>query len=435
MPVARPISPSYTLGVLTVACTLSYLDRQILGLLVEPLKQDLNLTDVQIGLLQGFTFAIVLAAAGLPLGRWVDTGSRVRIAAVGIALWSIMTAACGFAGSFETLLLCRAGVALGEAALTPAAYSLISDLFPSRRRGFAIGIYSSGAFMGAGLSLVLGATVLHQLLQTGNGFLLPGTEHIWQIVFVVIGLPGIAIAFWVASLREPARRSVTNPGTVPGAAEVRSYFADNRVELASLYLCLAFAAIQSYSYSAWVPSVLIRTFHMPPIAIGFSLGPIFIACSVSGLIFGAVLGDILVRRGITAARPMLMLGGALAASLFTAALPFASTLNTALVLIAIASFFTTIIVANGPPALQDITPARMRGVSSAVGIMIVTLIGMGLGPTLVGFIGQNIIGDPNKIGIALSIVSTVALVISSALALVASLNYRLEPDNSASPAA
>lgn len=429
MPLARPVSPSYTLGVLTIACTLSYLDRQILGLLVEPMRQDLNLTDMQIGLLQGFTFAIVLAAAGLPLGRWVDTASRVRIAAVGIALWSIMTAACGFAGSFETLLLCRAGVALGEAALTPAAYSLISDLFPIRRRGLAISIYSSGAFIGSGLSLILGATVLHQLLKTDNVFLLAGMQHVWQILFIVIGLPGIAVAFWTASLKEPQRYSGTHPSPVPGAVEVRAYFARNRIELAGLYFCLGFAAIQSYSYSAWVPSVLIRTFHMQPIAIGFSLGPIFIACSVSGLIFGAVLGDMLVRRGITAARPMLMFGGALAAALFTAVLPFASTLNAALVLIATATFFTTIIVANGPPALQDITPSRMRGVSSAVGIMIVTLIGMGLGPTLVGFVSQSIIGDPKKIGIALSVVSTVALVISSVLGLVASFNYKLAPDN------
>ena len=121
MPLPRPINPSYTLGVLTIASTLSYLDRQILGLLAEPLRQDLHLTDLQIGLLQGFTFAIVLATAGLPLGRLVDTGNRVRIAAIGIALWSIMTAACGFAGSFGALLLCRTGVAWGEASLTPAA--------------------------------------------------------------------------------------------------------------------------------------------------------------------------------------------------------------------------------------------------------------------------------------------------------------------------
>ncbi len=431
MPSARPLVPSYTLGVLTIAYILSYLDRQILGLLVEPMKQDLGLTDMQIGLLQGFSFAIVLAAAGLPLGRLVDTGRRVRIAAVGIALWSIMTAACGFAGSFETLLLCRAGVALGEAALTPAAYSLISDLFPSRRRGFAIGIFSSGAFIGAGLSLVLGATVLHQSLGTGSLFLLPSMQYAWQLVFVAIGLPGIAVALWTASLEEPARQSEATANPAPAAAEIRAFFAGNRLELASLYLCLAFAAIQSYSYSAWVPSVLIRTFHMPPIAVGFSLGPIFIACSVSGLIFGAILGDVLVRRGVTTARLLLMSGGAIAASLFTAALPFAPTLSAAFALISAAAFFSTIVVANGPPALQDITPPRMRGVASAVGVMIVTLIGMGIGPTLVGFVGQKILGDPKEISIALSIVSTAALAISSAFAFVASLHYKLEPDGAA----
>lgn len=435
MPLPRPINPSYTLGVLTIASTLSYLDRQILGLLAEPLRQDLHLTDLQIGLLQGFTFAIVLATAGLPLGRWVDTGNRVRIAAVGIALWSIMTAACGFAGSFGALLLCRTGVALGEAALTPAAYSLISDLFPTRRRGLAISIYSTGAFIGAGLSLVLAATVLHELSSAGNVFVLPGMQHIWQMVFVFIGLPGIAVALWAASLKEPRKHSGATPGPIAGTVEIRAYFLDNRVELASLYFCLAFAATQAYSYSSWVPTVLIRTFHMPPIAVGFSLGPLFIASSVSGLIFGAILGDGLVRRGFAAARPILMCGAALIAALFTAAMPFASTLNAALVLIAVATFLSTIIVANGPPALQDITPSRMRGISSAVGILIVTLVGMGVGPTLVGFLSQDMLGDPSKIGVALSVVSTAALIVSSALALVAIFNYKLEPDNTAARAA
>ncbi|MBB6489316.1 MFS transporter [Rhizobium lusitanum] len=431
MPSPKSMVPSYTLGVLTIAYILSYLDRQILGLLVEPLRQDLHLTDLQIGLLQGFTFAIVLAASGLPLGRWVDTGNRVRIAAIGIAFWSIMTAACGFAGSFEALLLCRAGVALGEAALAPAAYSLISDLFPMRRRGFAIGVFSSGAYIGAGLSLVLSATVLHQFLRAESLLQIPGIQHVWQIVFVVVGIPGIAVALWVASLREPQRQSGSAPSTIPGAPEIRAYYADNRVQFASLYLCLAFAAIEAYSYSAWVPSVLIRTFQMPPTDVGFVLGPLFIASSVSGLIFGATLGDSLVRRGIAAARPMLMCSGALAASLFTAALPFAPSLNAALTLISIATFLSTIIVANGPPALQDITPARMRGVTSAIGVMIVTLIGMGLGPTLVGFVSQTIIGDPKAIGIAVSIVSTIGLVSSSAVGLVASFHYRLGSDNGA----
>lgn len=435
MPSARPVIPSYTLGVLTVAYTLSYLDRQILGLLTEPLRQDLHLTDIQIGSLQGFTFAIVLAVTGLPLGRLVDTGNRVWLAAVGIALWSVMTAACGFANSFGALLLCRAGVALGEAALTPAAYSLISDLFPSRRRGLALSIFSSGAFIGAGLSLIFAATILRQLFVTGDVLVLPNIQHVWQMVFIFIGLPGVVVAIWVASLGEPRRQSGTIPSSVPGAVEIRSYFQASWVELASLYVCLAFAATQAYSYSAWVPTVLIRTFHMPPIAVGLSLGPLLIGSSVLGLIFGAQLGDALVRRGIMAARPMLMCAGALVASLFTAAAPFALTLNTALILISAATFFSTIVVANGPPALQDITPSRMRGVSSAVGVLIVTLIGMGIGPTLVGFITQVTLGDPSKIGIALSVVSTMALVLSSLLGLLAAVNYSLEPENTAASAA
>jgi MFS family permease len=421
--------PSYTLGVLTLAYVFAYLDRQVLSLLVEPIRADLNLSDVQIGLLQGFAFALVLALGGLPAGRWVDRGNRIQIAAIAITFWSIMTAACGFADSFEALLVCRAGVALGEAALVPAAYSLISDRFPIRRRGLAIGFFTSGAFIGAGLSLILAATVLHQLSLPGAEFLLPGTTYAWQSVFILFGLPGLAVALWVANLEEPRRNEATPAKALPSAGEVRAYFIKRRTELLTLYFCLGFTGMHSYGYSAWVPTMLIRKFELPPSDIGFVLGPLFIGFSLAGLLLGATLGDKLVRRGVQAGRPLLMVVGASGAALSTAALPLMTTLETALAMISATSFFATIVIANGPAALQDITPSRMRGISSVVGVMVVTLLGMGLGPSLVGFISQEVLGDKNGIGVALAIVSTGALMMSSVLALVAALNYRLDLDS------
>lgn len=421
--------PSYTLGVLTIAYMFAYLDRQILGLLVEPIRRDLLLTDVQIGLLQGFSFALVLAIGGLAAGRWVDRGNRIRIATIAIAAWSVMTAACGFADSFKSLLVCRAGVALGEAALIPAAYSLISDLFPTRRRGLAMGIYSSGAFIGAGLSLILAATALHHLSEEPHAlFVKLGTTFAWQSIFVLVGLPGLAIALWVSSLKEPGRGGDAAPPGVPDNAEVRAYFVGRRVELVTLYLCLGFVGMQSYSYSAWAPSMLIRTFELAPAAVGFVLGPLFVAASLAGLLVGAVLGDQLVRAGFHAARPTLMLVGALGASVFTAALPTMTRQNEALGLIAATCFFSTLVVANGPAALQDITPSRMRGISSAVGVMVVTILGMGFGPSLVGYIAENVLRNPHRLGAALSIVSTGALLSAAALALVAAFKYRLDPE-------
>lgn len=417
--------PSYMLGVLTMAYIFAYLDRQILSLLVEPIRRDLLLTDVQIGLLQGFGFALVLAVAGLAAGRWVDQGNRIRIVAIAIATWSVMTAACGFADSFRSLLICRAGVALGEAALIPAAYSLISDLFPIRRRGLAMAIYSSGAFIGAGLSLILAATALHHLAEPDAPFMKLGTTFPWQSIFVLVGLPGLAVALWVSRLKEPIRGGDGAPPGVPDPADVRAYFMGRRVELVTLYLCLGFLGMQSYSYSAWAPSMLIRTFELPPASVGFVLGPLFIAASLTGLLVGAVLGDQLVRSGFPAARPALMLIGALGASAFTAALPMMNTQDGALALIAATCFFSTLVVANGPAALQDITPSRMRGISSAAGVMVVTILGMGLGPPLVGYIADNVLRDPDRLGAALSIVSTGALLSSAALALVAAFKYRL----------
>lgn len=421
--------PFYMLGVLTTAYIFAYLDRQILSLLVEPIRRDLLLTDVQIGLLQGLSFALVLAIGGLPTGRWVDRGNRIRIAAVAIAVWSIMTAACGFADSFLSLLVCRAGVAMGEAALIPAAYSLISDLFPTRRRGLAMGIYSSGAFIGAGLSLVLAATAFQNISQPQSPIIALGTTFAWQSVFVLVGLPGLSVALWVASLREPARGGAASaPFEVPGVDEMRAYFVGRRVELMTLYVCLGLVGMQSYSYSAWGPSMLIRTFQLSPAAVGFVLGPLFIVASLTGLLVGAALGDRLVRAGFHAARPTLMLVGSFGASVFTAPLPMMTTQSSVLTLIAATMFFSTLVVANGPAALQDITPSRMSGISSAVGVMVVTLLGMGLGPPLVGYITETVLKNPDKLGTALSIVSTSALLSAAALALVAAFKYRLGPE-------
>ncbi|MET3614244.1 MFS family permease [Rhizobium aquaticum] len=421
--------PSYMLGVLTTAYIFAYLDRQILSLLVEPIRRDLLLTDVEIGLLQGLSFALVLAVGGLPAGRWVDRGNRTSIAAMAIAVWSIMTAACGFADSFLSLLVCRAGVALGEAALIPAAYSLISDLFPTRRRGLAMGIYSSGAFIGAGLSLILAASALHHLSQPGSSLTRLGTTFAWQSVFVLVGLPGLAIALWVASLKEPARGAAESaPAEVPNMNDVRAYFWARRVELLTLYFSLGLVGMQSYSYSAWGPSMLIRAFELSPAAVGLVLGPLFIGASLAGLLVGAMLGDKLVRRGLRAARPALMCVGALGAGVFAAPLPMMTTQNAALTFIAGTCFFSTLVVANGPAALQDITPPRMRGISSAIGVMVVTMVGMGLGPPLVGYITENVLRDPHQLGMALSVVSTGALLSSAALALVAAFHYRLGPE-------
>jgi MFS family permease len=194
----------YALGALFVVYLLNFVDRQILSILANDIKADLALTDAELGFLYGTAFAIFYALFGIPLGRLADSWSRTRLLALGLTLWSLMTALSGFARNGATLAAARVGVGVGEATASPCAYSLISDWFPQRLRGTALGIYSGGLFLGSGLSLLIGGTVVeswNRAWPDGGPLGLVG----WQAAFLVVGVPGLLLALWVLSLREPVR--------------------------------------------------------------------------------------------------------------------------------------------------------------------------------------------------------------------------------------
>ena len=192
----------YVLFVLVVVYVLNFIDRQILSILAVEIKRDLGLNDSQLGFLGGAAFATFYALFGVPLGRLADRWHRVRLLTIGLSLWSAITAASGLARNFLTLSLARMGVGIGEATASPTAYSLISDYFPAKKRGTALAIYSSGLYIGGGVSLLLGAKISQwwDAANPGGGaFGLVG----WQAAFLAVGLPGLLVALWVASLREP----------------------------------------------------------------------------------------------------------------------------------------------------------------------------------------------------------------------------------------
>ncbi|BBC71588.1 MFS transporter [Altererythrobacter sp. B11] len=194
----------YALGVLSLVYLVNFVDRQILSILANDIKADLGLDDAQLGFLYGTAFAIFYALFGIPLGRLADGWSRTRLLAIGLALWSCMTMLSGFARNGATLALARIGVGVGEATASPCAYSLIGDWFPPRRRATALAIYSAGLFLGSGLSLVLGGAIVESwnaAWPAGAPLGLAG----WQAAFLAVGLPGLPLAIWVLSLREPER--------------------------------------------------------------------------------------------------------------------------------------------------------------------------------------------------------------------------------------
>ncbi len=186
---------------------LSLIDRQILSLLVGPLKRDLHISDTRIGLLQGFSFALFYTLAGLPLGRVADTRNRRNLITVGIIAWSVLTAACSAARNYWALFFTRMGVGVGEATLSPAAFSLIADYFPPGRLGVALSVYSMGIYIGSGLALIVGGTVVEGLAHRPE-LTLPilGTVASWRATFLVVGLPGFLIALLARTIREPQRR-------------------------------------------------------------------------------------------------------------------------------------------------------------------------------------------------------------------------------------
>lgn len=194
----------YVLFTLVVVYILNFIDRQILSILAVDIKADLGLTDGQLGFLGGAAFAVFYALFGVPLGRLADRWHRVRLLTIGLALWSAMTAASGLAKNYFTLSLARMGVGVGEASASPTAYSLISDYFPARKRGTALAIYSSGLYLGGGVSLLIGAKIskVWDAAYPGGGW---GGLVGWQAAFMAVGLPGLLVAIWVATLREPAR--------------------------------------------------------------------------------------------------------------------------------------------------------------------------------------------------------------------------------------
>ncbi|HJS58456.1 MAG TPA: MFS transporter [Vicinamibacteria bacterium] len=441
----------YALAVLVLVYVFNFLDRQLPAILAERIKPDLQVGDAQLGYLYGTAFAVFYALFGIPLGRLADAWDRPRLIAIGLGLWSLMTAASGRAGSFAWLALARVGVGVGEASATPAAYSLLSDYFPARRRATVLAIYSSGIYLGSGLGIALGGLIVE---RWG-----------WRAAFLAAGLPGLLLAAWVGTLREP-RRGMTG---MPGAPEPRPWSAflaelrsvvppftllqlrwlgaSRRALAANVALgallavgaavltlalgtpgqwwslalglyaagawgqalrlrdppsaalifdtpslrsaCLGFAwlSFSGYGLTFWIPTFFARFHEMPLDRVGLVVG----GAAAAGGWLGVTLGGLLADRWRRTS-PF----GRLRVGLLNAVLPVPLALamlwvdGTALALALSAALHAAMALWLGPGAstVQDLVLPRMRALASAAFLMAITLVGLALGPYAMGRLSE-----------------------------------------------
>ncbi|MGN0926858.1 MFS transporter [Ectopseudomonas mendocina] len=401
-----------TVAILMVAYVLSFVDRQILNLLVEPIRRDLLISDTQMSLLMGLSFALFYTVCGIPLGRVADTRSRRGLIAVGVLFWSAATAACGMAKMYWQFLLCRIGVGVGEAALSPAAYSLIADSFPAERRATAISVYSMGVYLGSGLAFLVGGLVI-QFASAQGDVVLPvlGEVRPWQLIFLILGVAGVLFTLLMLAVKEPVRRGAGAGVAVP-LSEVGRYIRANRRTVLLHNFGFAGLAFAGYGSAAWVPSFYIRTYGWDAGQVGIVYGSIVAVFGCLGIVFGGRLADWMAKRGRSDANMRVGLYSALGALPMVTLFPLMDTAFWASMLMAPTVFCLSMPFGVAPAAIQEIMPNSMRGQASAIYLFVITLIGLGIGPTAVALVTDYVFADDAALRYSLLIVTTLAVLMS-----------------------
>ena len=405
-PWPRPAYAWWVVVVLTLTQALAFVDRQVLALLVQPIERDLHVSDTQISLLYGLSFALFYVAVALPIARLADSSNRRNIVAGAVAVWSVMTGLCGLAGNFPQLVAARLGVGAGEAGLSPAAQSMMADYFPKERLSAALGLFSMGISLGGGLALIGGGALIAEAPHIAHWLSPDHPLPAWRIVMLAVGLPGLLVAALFVTVREPERRG-SGPAALP-LAEVFAWLSRHRWTYLGLMGALSMMVFVGQAGSAWIPAFFERRFGWTGPEVGARYGPLVLVCGGAGFLAGGWIASWL-RRG-RAPRAYLQVGlaGFAGAAALAAAFPLAPNANMALVLIGAMGFFAGLPSGGGYAALQEITPARMRAQVTALNGLLVNLIGAGLGPLSVGLITDYGFRDPHKVQLSLSLVAAIA---------------------------
>jgi MFS family permease len=394
----------YVVGVLFFAYTLSYVDRTILTLLITPIRASLGISDTQVSLLHGLAFALFYTILGIPIARIADSRNRVYVISAGVAVWSGMTMLCGVAKTLPQLFLARAGVGVGEGALAPSAYSILSDYFAGAGLTRALSVYASAIYFGSGLALIVGGALVEVLpaLTIGGVRFQP-----WQLLLMLVGLPGLGVAaLFLSTVREPKRTGLAQ-GATAGLPVKQVLLILRSQGVVHVFLMSGFAVLALVWYGAisWIPTYFTRSFGWPSSVVGLRFGLMMILCGMPGIILGGNLGSWLKARGRTDANPLVGLIAALAVFATGAAAPLQTDSRAALAAFAVFVFAGSMPWGAFAAAFLQITPNQMRAQVTAIYFFVITLVGLGLGPLAIALVTDRVFHDDQSLKYSLSVLS------------------------------
>lgn len=379
-------------SLLTIAYVVSFVDRTILGLLIGPIKADLGLSDLEIGLLLGPAFGVFYATMGLPLGLLADRSRRTWIVAAGIAVWSAATAFSGLAKNFAQMFVARLSVGIGEATLSPCAMSLISDSFPEHQRGKPIAMYSSAISVGSALAFLFGAAVLAWAKASGElTFPIVGTLAPWQIAFLTVGLPGLILAIPFFLLPEPKRIALPAGGQRAHLGHMLLHVVRYWETYVTFVTVFCFMTIVAYSHS-WLAEMFERTYGWPVEKYALYNGLTLIVMGPLSVMFAGWLSDRYTQRGVRDAPMRIALLGLFLSTPLAVVAPLLENGMYAFVVMASSNIGLAFISSVGVTALLQIVPPRIRAQTVALYYMSISLSGLFLGPMLVGLFNDFIFG-------------------------------------------
>ncbi len=407
----RPAYAWYVVGVLLVAYIFAFIDRDVIALLVQPIKADLDISDTQMSFLLGGAFALFYTFFGMPIAWLADRRSRRVIIFVGVGLWSIATMLCGMAGSYWALFAARVGVGIGEAALNPPALSLMKDYFPPDRLGRAVGVYTAGVASGMGVGSFLAATIYPAIVAQGSQALpVFGVVTPWQTMFILVGLPGMLVALLILTIREPARHGSEAASAPVSILESVAYVGRHRRTYGLLFVGFAAMAVTNYGIGYWIPEFLRRSYELDVPTMAFFLrvrGLLLIVAGVTGVLLGGWLCDVLTRRHDDGYIRTGLVGFAV---LFVGYVgtPLMPTPELAMAMMVPATVGGSMATVAGAASVLAIAPPNMRAQIVAMYYFSLNLIGLMVGPTLVALLTDHVFRKDEQLYLSLAVVALVA---------------------------